>query len=175
MTVRKILPALLVAWLLVAALPVEGDSSPGSAEDVSMTDDLDTHSPAVQDEGRFIENLGQWPSHVGFVAQTSFGEAVLGNDGVTYDVRTADGGHRIMVSFENHGAIDPIGRDVEGPRTNYFRGSGPEGWVTGARSYKEVLYEDVWPGVDVRYYFRGSDLKYDISTPSRTRPPFGSA
>jgi len=162
MTARRMLPALLVAWLLMAAIPVDGEASPGPSQEVLTTDGLETYTPPLRHGGPFTENVGQWPSHVSFVARTSFGEAILGTDGVTYDLRTAEGGHRVKVSFDNGRSVKPVGMGGEGTRNNYLLGNDPAGWTTGARSYSEVLYEDVWPGVDVRYYFRGSDLKYDI-------------
>jgi fibronectin type 3 domain-containing protein len=162
MRIRRALPALCVAWFLLAALPIEGSEVPDPDLGLPGADDLQEPDLLGAGDGRFTENLGQWPSHVSFVARTSFGEAALGPYGVMYDLRTPDGGHRVKVSFENGRSSGPTGMQVVGPGSSYFLGNDPTGWVTHARSYQEVLYEDVWPGVDIRYYFRGSDLKYDI-------------
>lgn len=119
--------------------------------------------PAVPDSGgRFTENLGQWDDGVAFVTDTSFGRAGLCEDGVVYDVVGEEGGHRVKVAFVTDSDATPRGVGDLGYPTNYLIGNDPEGWVRGARSYREVVYPDVWPGIDVRYYHAAGDIKYDI-------------
>jgi fibronectin type 3 domain-containing protein len=112
--------------------------------------------------GRFIENLGQWNDGVNFATDTTFGHAVLGTDGVTYDVVSEEGGHRVKIAFSADGPVTPEGRLDLGYDTNYFLGNDPDQWVKGARSYQEVVYRDVWPGTDIRYYYCDGHLKYDL-------------
>ena len=121
-----------------------------------------TLDPPVVDMGRFTENLGQWEPHVTFVARCSFGDAVFGTDGVMYDVRTAGGGHRVKVAFDSGAPVDPAGVGDLGSSTSYFLGNAPDGWVSDARSFRQILYTDVWPGINVRYYFHDGALKYDV-------------
>ncbi len=129
-----------------------------------------TPSAAIDMGGSFTENLGQWEGPARFVAESTFGHAVLCDDGVTYDVVGEGGGHRVKVAYASGGPVEPEGVGDLGYDTNFFLGSDPDQWVTGARSYREVLCRDVWPGVDVRYYFSGASLKYDVLVGAQADP-----
>jgi len=45
---------------------------------------------------------------------------------------------------------------------NYFIGSDPSKWASDCKVYQAVLYKNVYPNVDVRYYTESGQLKYDI-------------
>ncbi|RLF71697.1 MAG: hypothetical protein DRN35_01980, partial [Thermoplasmata archaeon] len=61
-------------------------------------------------------------------------------------------------------ANDPT---VEGEKrcswdTNYFIGNDPNRWYTNIPNYREVVYHNVWDGVDVIFRLSNGFLKYDI-------------
>jgi hypothetical protein len=107
---------------------------------------------------------------VGFVAQAPFGAALFASDGVIYDVAYKEGGHRVKMAFADTSAVVPVGVGDLGYPTNYLIGNDRDAWVTGARSYQELLYRDVWPGIDVRYHFSGGVLKYDLILDAEADP-----
>ena len=45
---------------------------------------------------------------------------------------------------------------------NYFIGNDPSKWASRCKVFQEVLYKDVYPGIDARYYSDGGRLKYDL-------------
>lgn len=45
---------------------------------------------------------------------------------------------------------------------NYFLGNERNNWASNCKLYGEVLYQNVYPNIDVRYYNNGSTLKYDF-------------
>ncbi|HUR10888.1 MAG TPA: PKD domain-containing protein [Flavitalea sp.] len=45
---------------------------------------------------------------------------------------------------------------------NYFIGNDRSKWVSNARIFHVVVYKNVYPNIDVRYYSDNSKLKYDI-------------
>ncbi len=45
---------------------------------------------------------------------------------------------------------------------NYFLGKDSKNWASECKLYGEVLYKNVYPNIDVRYYNNGSTLKYDF-------------
>jgi len=45
---------------------------------------------------------------------------------------------------------------------NYFIGSDQTKWATGCKIYQAVVYKDMYPGIDVRYYTDNNKLKYDF-------------
>ncbi|UCE39282.1 MAG: SBBP repeat-containing protein [Thermoplasmata archaeon] len=122
------------------------------------------------DGGYFTENLGQWEDHIHFLAQSSFGYVGLGNDKVFYYLVQEKNCHVITVSFHNADGTNPVGGRDAGFDSNYFYGNDQTKWITEARSFKEVLYENVWPGIDILYYFKNKDLKYDIIVGENSEP-----
>ena len=46
--------------------------------------------------------------------------------------------------------------------SNYFVGSDPSKWASNCKIYQAVLYKNIYPGVDARYYTNNGQLKYDI-------------
>ena len=49
-----------------------------------------------------------------------------------------------------------------GGENNYFIGKDPSKWASHCRLYQSVLYKDLYPGIDVRYYSQAGLLKYDL-------------
>ncbi|RZK47449.1 MAG: PKD domain-containing protein, partial [Pedobacter sp.] len=45
---------------------------------------------------------------------------------------------------------------------NYFIGSDSSKWQTGVKIYQAVLYKNIYPNIDVRYYSENNKLKYDF-------------
>ena len=46
--------------------------------------------------------------------------------------------------------------------SNYIIGNDPSKWASNVKSYQAVLYKNVYPNIDVRYYSESGRLKYDI-------------
>jgi hypothetical protein len=45
---------------------------------------------------------------------------------------------------------------------NYLQSSDPAKWHRNVRAYGEVLYHDVWPGIDLKIYGSGTDLEQEF-------------
>ena len=45
---------------------------------------------------------------------------------------------------------------------NYFIGNDPGKWVSRARVFQALLYKNIYPNIDVRYYSENGQLKYDL-------------
>ena len=45
---------------------------------------------------------------------------------------------------------------------NYFIGNDPAKWAGNCKIYNAVTYQNMYPGIDVRYYTGEANLKYDI-------------
>jgi Beta-propeller repeat len=54
------------------------------------------------------------------------------------------------------------GRGLQPGAYNYFLGADGSKWGTNAHLFSEVIYRDVWPGVDLRVYGNGSDLEQEF-------------
>lgn len=49
-----------------------------------------------------------------------------------------------------------------GETSNFFLGADPAHWKTDIGSFGSVIAKSVYPGIDVKYYSNGDQLKYDI-------------
>jgi hypothetical protein len=54
------------------------------------------------------------------------------------------------------------GRRMLAGLTNYLAGRNPREWRTGVRSYAEVQYRGVYPGIDIVYYGNQRQLEFDF-------------
>jgi gliding motility-associated-like protein len=49
-----------------------------------------------------------------------------------------------------------------GGYNNYFLGNDRSTWASHCRTFQAVLYKDMYPGIDVRYYSDAGQLKYNL-------------
>jgi len=137
----------------------------------------------------FIENKGQWPSAIKFQAQTVAGAFALQNNGyrvlvhnpqdlaalnthpreknhVATTPENFDGvlhSHAYEVKFLNANPNPTIVPEkIQPSYNNYFIGNDSTKWASDCKIYKAVVYKDLYPGIDIRYYTNDAQLKYDI-------------
>jgi len=69
-----------------------------------------------------------------------------------------------IVRLEFEGALigDPRGIDEAPHHTHFFLGNDPSQWRTDVRSFRGVAYEDLYPGIDLRYRTSAAGLKYEF-------------
>ncbi len=138
---------------------------PAGAPEVVQTladDQLDTIFTSLA--GSFTENKGQQSdSGVLFYAHGKLASVAFYADSLKYFTRgssTVSG----MLEIEFVGANDvvPIGLGPNDGVKNYIKGSDPDGWTSNVRSFNEVIYLDIWDGIDLKYYIADEMLKYDL-------------
>jgi hypothetical protein len=137
----------------------------------------------------FIENRGQFPEQVKFQLALSGRTVWLTKRGVVLDLpsdRTPPGDsgstvnplthyapqgaeprdiQRLAVYEEFVGANSSPKIDAKSPRPgiyNYFTGGDPTNWHTDVKGYAEVVYRNVWDGIDVRLDGSGPDLEQEF-------------
>ncbi len=127
-------------------------------------------------EGGFIENLGQVADRdVRFYASGGPLSVAIRPDGLMFILRqpVASGPTTpikeqvceeasFSLRFVDCNGVSPRGALALGHTSNFFLGCDPDGWVTGARSFSEVLYEGIYDGIDLRLYLKDGALKYDL-------------
>jgi len=47
-------------------------------------------------------------------------------------------------------------------RVNYYRGSDSEDWQTDIPTYNAIIYEDIYNGIDMKFYGNNRKMEYDI-------------
>ena len=96
-------------------------------------------------------------------------DAVIGTDKLRspHEASDQEGNsiESIMIKASFVGANpDPnmVGLEEMEYKCNYFIGNDPNEWHTDVPNYEYVLYEDVYPGIDLKYYGNGRQMEYDF-------------
>ncbi len=128
----------------------------------------------------FTENAGQWDENIKFRASAGAATMWFGSDGAYYqfarelsDFETVDKSYKqgpgefevLMIKASFVGArSNPVvvGRDKLDYKCNYFLGNDPSRWHTDVANYESILYHNVYPGIDLKYFGNGSQLEYDF-------------
>jgi gliding motility-associated-like protein len=136
----------------------------------------------------FVQNKGQWEADILFRTEIPGGFLFLKNKSLVYvlydaaKVSTLHGkkavsssiaktpapkaslidAHGVEVRFENcNTEIKYITKNQVKPRFNYFLG-GKASDVGDVSAYEEIVYQGVYPGIDLRIYIYDSALKYEF-------------
>jgi len=124
--------------------------------------------PARSLEG-FVKNLGQADSRVEFSIQGPSSAIYFTRKAVVFDLRDpasqnlAGRGAAIRAQFQGSNPDPEIECRGRLPYyLNYFRGGDSNRWRSHVPVYQEIIYRDLWPGVDLRYWIEGGDLKYEF-------------
>src|ERR671918_757834 len=115
----------------------------------------------------FVPNAGQTDDLVRFSAQTvgaqfhfTETEAVFAFDKVTPD---QDRGVALRLGFQGANPGTRIeGQGLLTGKVNYLIGNDPNEWHTNLPTYGQVVYRDLWPGVDMVFRGDASRLKYEF-------------
>ncbi|WP_187320188.1 gliding motility-associated C-terminal domain-containing protein [Hymenobacter citatus] len=145
----------------------------------------------------FIENRGQWDTRARYAANLHQGRLFLEPDGLTYALfarnplahahddeaaptaqrptlaptAAADqlAAHALRVRFA--GASPQVqlrGEEVTGEVRNYMHGADPTHWASKVPSFRQVRYQQLWPGIDVHFYENAQQqLEYDFEVAPR--------
>ncbi len=135
----------------------------------------------------FIENKGQWASEVLFLARINGLDAWITKNGITYDFHTLKltddniaktlpirlserllkqkyqrYGHTVKVNLlGTNEHPTPKAEQITQAYYNYFVGNDPKRWQSYVSSYRSVIIENIYQGIDQRYYFDKGYLRYD--------------
>ncbi|MDR2979972.1 MAG: gliding motility-associated C-terminal domain-containing protein [Bacteroidales bacterium] len=131
----------------------------------------------------FIENQRQWHENVLFAASLHGGSIFFEKNCVTFALLNAD-----QLALYHDAKSDPtvrppqyvdavaykthfVGANPE-PKThgdgeypfyhNYYLGNNPENWSSLVKVFEGIHYQDIYNGIDLRYYQHESYLKYDF-------------
>jgi hypothetical protein len=131
----------------------------------------------------FVENRGQVANDdVRFYAQGNPLSVGLAKYGVVFTYKPGQTGANretgpeaarstsFTLLFEGCDQVDPGGNTPMEHTSNFFLGDDPDRWVRGAASFAEVVYEGLYDGVDLRFYFRDGMFKYDFQLDAGVDP-----
>ena len=137
----------------------------------------------------FIENKGQWPKEVKYLAKIGGMNAWITNTGVVYDFykikrdyneeefltlpkheqddirreNTSVRGQVVKSVFNNSNSVKRfIPENEQETYYNYFVGNDKSKWASYVKLYESVEIEELYNGIDVKYYFDEGLLRYDF-------------
>jgi len=114
----------------------------------------------------FIENQGQIDSEeVAYYVKGADKTLYFTSEGITFAL-TRDSGDEmerwtVKLSFLGANETKPVGVDKQQAVFSYFKGE-PEDWKTGLPTYGKLVYENLWPGIDLVYSGTANQLKYEF-------------
>jgi hypothetical protein len=74
----------------------------------------------------------------------------------------------ISIQFLNAGEVKPIGIKETSFQSNFFLGE--RGTYTDVSSFSEIIYHNLWPGINLRYYHSENGLKYEFEVEPGAQP-----
>jgi len=145
-----------------------------------LAEDHDEHG-----ELKFEENKGHLPDHVQFRARIPGGMVFLEGQTLTFDISDLEAialisaykhgeaslsdlpeflqGHAFKVHLVNSRTPSSVETGTAFPdHVNYYLGDDPSKWASGVQQFHSIIYRDVYPGIDVRYYSQNLNFKYDF-------------
>ena len=131
---------LILAIFLLSVTMVSADEIAG--EDAKVLQAKVTSMPLV-----FIQNNGQFEDNVSYQTRSTDQVITVFDDGMEF---SQNPGNSSVFMFLNGSNPDEkiIGLNPLNGTANFYYGTDPSAWVTGAVLTSGVMYEDVYPGID---------------------------
>jgi hypothetical protein len=172
----------LLSGIVVSAFAITGGATSGpSADAAAARTDVGATQPAPATAAGpmhfpllLVENRGQTDADVVAYARGRTTNAYFAKGGVTYSLH--QGGKRWTLKADFVGANADVRtelRDAAPTLFNWFKGPKSQ-WKTGVRTFREIAYRDLWPGIDLVWTAGADELKYQFvvrpgADPSRIR------
>jgi hypothetical protein len=150
---------LLCMILSPLSFPSTGDQSPEGADNVPL------QTSFAWQHLCFIENRGQADKEVLYYLHGAEKTLSFTEEGVIFSITRPTGPSVkkwiVTLDFEGANRVVPRGEDKIKGRFSYFHGKSEE-WKTGIPAYGKIVYEDLWPGIDLVYHGTKDALKYEF-------------
>lgn len=124
-------------------------------------------APSPDDGAVFVENRGQWPSHVRFAARTGPLSVWFDDDGMLLTLEGEAGRvDDVRLSFAGEARLGRgatfTGLTPRRERRHYLLGDDPSRWVLDAPTYDALVVRDLYDGVDLVVRDAGGRVEYDL-------------
>lgn len=131
----------------------------------------------------FIENKGQWAENFDYKYLFGNGSVFIDESGMTVHLVHPDdigsthpnkSASQLLLDYSRHHAykVHFVGANLACKKTgakpldthhNYILGNDPARWQKNVPLYQEVIYHNIYPNIDLKYYFSAEgNLKYDF-------------
>jgi len=75
-----------------------------------------------------------------------------------------------LIRFDGANLVTPVGRDRLPFNSNFFIGKNSSGRIVDVPNYREVVYENLYDGIDLVYRPQGSAVKYEFTVDTMSDP-----
>jgi len=111
----------------------------------------------------FVPNAGQTDAQVRFVAQTSGANFYFTSTEAVFAFVNEKKRYALRLTFLGaNPSTELVGSQAGVGKVNYLFGNDPARWRTGLPTYGEVVYRDLWPGIDLAFRGENGELKYEF-------------
>jgi len=140
-------------------------------------DSLKTSSLSPPSYVLFTQNKGQWNNKVLFEGKFKGGKVFLEKQGLSYVFFPKDG----LESMHHHGSKTPVTyhavkmnfmncnlgsviqeSDSNAFYENYFIGKDPSKWASRVKSFKQIVFKNLYQGIDVKYSSEKNNFRFDF-------------
>ncbi len=140
----------------------------------------------------FIENKGQWANNIKYKAKIPAGNLYLEANQLTYQfydeqdmARLHDMHHHMIknsspqdyvmnlhafnIEFLNAEAPEFRTDNQSSDYLNYYLGKDTKTWATNVKKYHSMAYQNLYEGIDLKFYWKEGYLKYDFIVAPKTK------
>ncbi|MEW6683481.1 MAG: SBBP repeat-containing protein [Nitrospirota bacterium] len=111
----------------------------------------------------FIQNKGQVDQRVLFYEQGSGHATSFMKDGISLSLVNRRGSETIkLVAVGGNKKPTILGEGLQEGTVNYFVGRDHTKWRSGIPTYHAVVYQEIYPGIDLKFYGTNRQLEYDV-------------
>ena len=108
----------------------------------------------------FVANHGQFPEEVIYYAKSEGATVYCTEQGLTFGFSEGSISLKFSGEGETSTRVKPEAQGELKGKVNYFIGNDPALWQTDIPTFKEVVYREVYPGIDLVYSGDQRRLKY---------------
>ena len=151
--------AMLVGTWVASKAEFAGAIPGGEATVLGVRNSVSSSSPPFT----FVPNAGQLDQRVRYSARTAGAAFYFNSGGAVFVFTKGKKGHAIQLTFPGaNPAAVPTGAQRGTGTVNYLIGGNTTRWHTGLPTYGEIVYRDLWPGIDLAFRGEKGELKYEF-------------
>jgi len=127
--------------------------------------DTDRLQESISGGAGFVENQGQiTESQVRFSLQIHERAYWFTDSGYLMTMTDREGRTTtVSIEFLDANPVVPIGTGKGRHRSTYITGNQPSAWITHVPSFSGLLYDELYPGIDLLFHLTDTGLKYDLN------------
>lgn len=118
----------------------------------------------------FEENLGQADKEVKFISHGKDYNLLLTSSKAILLTNAKEFESLELEFLGANSNTQLIGKNKLTTKTNYLLGDNENNWQKSVNNYKEVIYKELYPGVDLVFYGKAKNLEYDLVVAPKVDP-----